>query len=578
MAKAKKESGLVFAIALLVIMVVAVVVTIVTAYSEPVPTEVTTVETSETTPETEAYKEIRIALFETSNLHGYIMDTAGGDKNDFQYRLAFIANVFNNARTSGDYDDVMLLDAGDMYQGSPISNLSEGAAVRAAYDYMGYDAVAAGNHEFDWDFTKYGADVSATVPAYEFGSYSGDPDIPVLSANIYNVTNHRRSLLTKDYVIIEKAGVRIAVIGYTPDYSSEIRSSKIEEFEFHGDITEFAARVKEINEAEQPAVTVVLAHEAADAVAEAMDPADVDLVAGLHSESKESGLASNGIPYVQSASEAEGYGRATLIVGSDGSVAVENPVSVSIMDNTDLLYDTLSNASNLDPEIKALSLAAWDSISEQMKEALGYIDSSVEKDGVISGKTTTGGNFITGIMLESTRDEGVVAAFYNAGGFRKDLVVQQDGIYQVSVGDIYALCPFNNRWMIYDLSGEELAQQIVNGLINGDYGDQVSGLKFEYNNNGTEEAPEYEIVSITLDNGTKVDITGTEAKYRVVVTDFSASIEGSVFEGKEPLHSELDAPVDNEAIIDYLRGRKENSDLHIPTDTNPRGVCLNAGT
>ena len=534
MAKAKKESGLVFAIALLVIMVVAVVVTIVTAYSEPVPTEVTTGETSETTPETEAYKEIRIALFETSNLHGYIMDTAGGDKNDFQYRLAFIANVFNNARTSGDYDDVMLLDAGDMYQGSPISNLSEGAAVRAAYDYMGYDAVAAGNHEFDWDFTKYGADVSATVPAY--------------------------------------------VIGYTPDYSSEIRSSKIEEFEFHGDITEFAARVKEINEAEQPAVTVVLAHEAADAVAEAMDPADVDLVAGLHSESKESGLASNGIPYVQSASEAEGYGRATLIVGSDGSVAVENPVSVSIMDNTDLLYDTLSNASNLDPEIKALSLAAWDSISEQMKEALGYIDSSVEKDGVISGKTTTGGNFITGIMLESTRDEGVVAAFYNAGGFRKDLVVQQDGIYQVSVGDIYALCPFNNRWMIYYLSGEELAQQIVNGLINGDYGDQVSGLKFEYNNNGTEEAPEYEIVSITLDNGTKVDITGTEAKYRVVVTDFSASIEGSVFEGKEPLHSELDAPVDNEAIIDYLRGRKENSDLHIPTDTNPRGVCLNAGT
>ena len=280
MAKAKKESGIVFAIALLVIMVVAVVFTIVTAYSEPVPTEATTVQTAETTPETEAYKEIRIAVFETSDIHGYIMDTAGGDKNDFQYRLAYIAKAFSNARDSGDYDDVVIVDAGDIYQGSPVSNLSEGAALRAALDYMHYDAVAAGNHEFDWDFTQYGADASATVPAYEFGSYSGNPDIPVLSANIYNTTNHRRSLLTKDYVIVEKAGIRIALIGYTPDYSSEILSSKIEEFEFNGDLTEFSNRVKEINEAEQPAVTIVVAHEAADIVANALDPADVDLVIG----------------------------------------------------------------------------------------------------------------------------------------------------------------------------------------------------------------------------------------------------------------------------------------------------------
>ena len=168
-------------------------------------------------------------------------------------------------------------------------------------------------------------------------------------------------------------------------------------------------------------------------------------------------------------------------------------------------------------------------------------------------------------------------ALQKAGGIRKDLIVPQDGIYQVSVGDIYAICPFNDRWMIYDLSGEELAQQLLDGLNNGDYGDQVSGLKFEYNNNGTEEEPVYEIVSITLDNGTKVDITGTEAKYRVCVSNYCAGVAGSVFEGKEPLHSELDAPVDNLAIIEYLRNRHDKNDLHIPTDSNPRGVCLNAG-
>ena len=90
-----------------------------------------------------------IRIFETSDIHGYLLDTTGGEEDQFQYRLACIAQVVNEARAGGQYDDVLLVDGGDIYQGMPVSNMSMGAAMIAALDAMDYDAVALGNHEFD---------------------------------------------------------------------------------------------------------------------------------------------------------------------------------------------------------------------------------------------------------------------------------------------------------------------------------------------------------------------------------------------------------------------------------------------
>ena len=114
-------------------------------------------------PETPARRTIRI--FETSDIHGYLLDTSGGEEAKFQYRLAYIAQVVNEARADAQYDAVLLVDGGDLYQGMPASNMSKGAAVIAALDAMDYDAVALGNHEFDWGVSIYCADADATLPA-----------------------------------------------------------------------------------------------------------------------------------------------------------------------------------------------------------------------------------------------------------------------------------------------------------------------------------------------------------------------------------------------------------------------------
>jgi 2',3'-cyclic-nucleotide 2'-phosphodiesterase (5'-nucleotidase family) len=99
--------------------------------------------------------------------------------------------------------------------------------VIAALDAMDYDAVALGNHEFDWGVSVYSADADATLPAYRIGDFSGDPEIPVLACNLYFADTQERVPFTRDYVIVEKAGLRVALIGYIPDYSGGIMHEKI---------------------------------------------------------------------------------------------------------------------------------------------------------------------------------------------------------------------------------------------------------------------------------------------------------------------------------------------------------------
>ena len=62
------------------------------------------------------------------------------------------------AARAADGGGVLLLDAGDTFQGGIESNLSEGALVVDAYNALGYDALAIGNHEFE-----YGALDTATA-------------------------------------------------------------------------------------------------------------------------------------------------------------------------------------------------------------------------------------------------------------------------------------------------------------------------------------------------------------------------------------------------------------------------------
>ena len=99
----------------------------------------------------------------------------------------------------------------------------------------------------------------------------------------------------------------------------------------------------------------------------------------------------------------------------------------------------------------------------------------------------------------------------------------------------------------------------------------MSGLTFEYINHGTEDEKDIEIVSITLSDGTEVDMEDTETLYRVCTTNYSGTLPGSVFETKEPVVPASEAPIDNETFIEILRMEAEENDGYISVDTSGRG-------
>ena len=127
---------------------------------------------------------------------------------------------------------------------------------------------------------------------------------------------------------------------------------------------------------------------------------------------------------------------------------------------------------------------------------------------------------------------------------------------------------------MYELTGEELAQQIKNGFISKNFGDQMSGLTFEYAARETESGTQITICSITLDNGTVVDMNDKTTLYRVCTSNYSGTLPGSVFESKTPLIPASEAPVDNVAFIDLLRQEAKDNNGLIFVDAGPRGYLV----
>ena len=525
----------------------------------------------------ETGREKRILVIETTDIHGYIMDASSGNEETFEYRLAYIAHLVQEARTSGEYDDVLLLDGGDLYQGMPISNMTGGAAIRAALDVMDYDAVTLGNHEFDWDVAEYAADQDGTIAPYVLGDYFGDEKTPVLASNLYDAATGERVSFTQDYTIVEKAGLRIAIVGYIPNYRGSIMYENIEPYTIDPDMDRLNSLIQRIREVEQPDALLILAHADPSEVAEAADPAVVDLVAGGHTHRIAADWAKNGIPYIQGYYYGNGFASAVLVIADDGEVTVEEVQYTSITDDKERLYDTEENAAYLDPEILAISHAAWTAVQEEMSEVLGYIDTPILKEYDIG--SCSAGNWITGLMLRAEANEGAIMAFYNTGGIRTSLKIPKNQeTRDITVYDLYTMTPFANSLLLYDINGRELATLLQQGLKKTSYGDQMSGLTFTYTSTGDKETPmenrEYTIQSITLDDGTEVDINDTNTLYRICISNYNATIPGSIFEGKEPVIPLSEAPTDIDAFILLLREEKEINEGYIAVDSGERGIDI----
>jgi len=477
----------------------------------------------------------RLPVFETADIHGYIVDTS---KENREYRLAFIADKVDDARAATDTDmirsanpdeersisssgnpgekrsiagsenqddeksiasldnpedenacppradTVILLDAGDIYQGNTASNLLEGEPLSQAFDVMRYDAVTVGNHEFDWGIENV-VDSDATMMDYLDGDEEVVNRIPVVISNLYR--DGSKVDFAKDYVILDKTAVnddgeemtvRVAVIGFASDYASSILRSMFtdegyeirEEFD---QLENLAAQLK--TEGECDAVIVLTHSEAAYIAQNLQEDSCVDLVLGGHTHYNVSARTESGIPYAQPAGQAGAYVYAELVFDRDSAgMPVLRKTSglktVSTLKKREKLYasEAETNAGELNQEVLAISDEALEELEEVFDETLGYITVTARRqvfDPESGGRSSVGGNWHASLMARAVDAQ---IGFFNLYGMREDLVIPAGAKSRdVTVADVLTMFPFGNRICCFQLTGEELLKVFEYSMTEG---------------------------------------------------------------------------------------------------------------
>ena len=153
---------------------------------------------------------VPIEIYAINDLHGKLAD--GDDHPGVDEMTTYLKSRQNTANT-------LLLSAGDMWQGSSESNLTQGLIVTDWMNALGFAAMTLGNHEYDWGE----AAIEANAAAAEF---------PFLAINIYDRATNTRVDYCDASVVVEVAGVQIGIIGAIGDCYSSIASDKTEDVYF----------------------------------------------------------------------------------------------------------------------------------------------------------------------------------------------------------------------------------------------------------------------------------------------------------------------------------------------------------
>jgi len=154
-----------------------------------------------------------ISIMGTSDVHGELLPQPGrGGLTTFSGYV----NALRAAR-AGDSGGMLLIDAGDMWQGTLESNTTEGMVMVEAFNAIGYAAAAIGNHEFD-----FGPAGSLSTPGSDADDARGalkqratEANFPLLAANLFDVATDQPVTWdnVQPSVIVEVAGVKVGIIG-----------------------------------------------------------------------------------------------------------------------------------------------------------------------------------------------------------------------------------------------------------------------------------------------------------------------------------------------------------------------------
>jgi len=429
--------------------------------------------------------------------------------------VAYLAQMINEERSKNP-EGTILLSAGDMFQGTPQSNIFRGEPVVEIMNYLKFDAMAVGNHEFDW-----GQEVLQKL--------SSISNFPYLSANIVDKDGKYLPYL-KPYVIIERKGLKIAIIGLTtPETAYITKPDYVKDLKFL-DPVEILPNIIDDVRNKGANLVVVLSHLGFDADKELAEKVSgIDVIVGGHSHTVVTNpVVVRGVIITQA-----GYNGIYLGV-LEIKIQPETNIILGYTRENELKTVFAGPENKFDEKVAQIV----DKYNSQLKEEFAKVVGETLVDLVRNyNEESNVGNVICDAMREAVSAD---IAFQNSGGIRTDI---QKG--PITMELVYTLLPFDNVLVTMDLTGKQILQlleqsaTLQKGIL------QQSGLKVKYDM--TKPVGQRVVEVFVGDKPLELDKV-----YKVVTNDFLAA-GGDNFvtfkEGKNLVYGDMLRDV----FIEYLK-------------------------
>jgi 2',3'-cyclic-nucleotide 2'-phosphodiesterase (5'-nucleotidase family) len=335
--------------------------------------------------------------------------------------FAYLATAIRRERAN--CPECILLSAGDLVQGTPVSTIFHGLPVFEMANLLGFDAATLGNHEFDYGWMQ----------ARKFMQTA---DYPVVSANVVGADNR---LFAPAYVILNVNRLRVAVIGALTDNMKNLETPKLME-EWH---------------------TIPVVATARRYAAELKDKSDLIVLLGHLSGREERAFLDSApeIPVMVSGHLHDGLEREMT---RDGRVLVRVKAFTEELGRLDLKVDTEKKAPvswtwrRIPIDASKLEPAA--DVAPQVKRWEEEVTARVDRPLAVSKKRFTVPE-VKALIEQAMRDEtGADFAFMNLGGVRDGL---PEG--QLRERHIWDIMPFDNAVVIAKVKGSDLPGVVLGG-------------------------------------------------------------------------------------------------------------------
>ena len=400
-----------------------------------------------------------LVLVHTNDVHGRIVEEKGRDKTTSVVGDAKLATVIENERAKKDQTTVVV-DAGDAFQGLPISNSTKGEARAEILNKMNYDAMAVGNHEFD-----FGLD--------EAKKYKQILKFPLLSSNTY--VNGARLFEASTIIDKDKSvkGDEVVVIGVTtPETATKTHPKNVQGVTFKDPIPEVLNVVKEIQAKAKATgddykTYVILAHLGVDTTTPnewrgstlADELSKSPLLKGKrvvvidgHSHTVESKTYGDNVTYNQTGSYLNNIGKVTLkpnsLLGTPSLIKASETTNVTPNAEVKKLVDQLK--------------AKYDAENAVVVVKNSPVELSGTRENVRVRETNLGN-----VVADSLYEYGQTGfqnktdiAVTNGGGLRETIAKDKP----ITKGSVIAVLPFGNTISQIKVTGQNVLDMFEKSL------------------------------------------------------------------------------------------------------------------